>query len=107
MLNWLWLVVMTDVYNYWKACFNALSRTNLVIDNLGIVNDEVTRNRIEGEARFIRALVYFNMVRLWGDLPIITRTIDANETDMFRRKPLSEVYSTVIIPDLEFAINND
>ena len=41
-----------------------------------------------------------------GDLPIITRTIDANETDMFRRKPLSEVYSTVIIPDLEFAINN-
>lgn len=32
--------------------------------------------------------------------------VDANETDMFRRKPLSEVYSTVIIPDLEFAINN-
>lgn len=100
------IVESGDVYNYWKACFNALSRTNLVIDNLGIVNDEVTRNRIEGEARFIRALVYFNMVRLWGDLPIITRTIDANETDMFRRKPLSEVYSTVIIPDLEFAINN-
>ncbi len=67
------IVESGDVYNYWKACFNALSRTNLVIDNLGIVNDEVTRNRIEGEARFIRALVYFNMVRLWGDLPIITR----------------------------------
>lgn len=95
-----------DVYNYWKACFNALSRTNLVMDNLDIVTDAAIRNKIEGEARFIRALVYFNMVRLWGDMPIITRTIDANETNMFQRKPASEVYSTVIIPDLEFAGNN-
>lgn len=100
------IVESGDVYNYWKACFNALSRTNLVMDNLSIVNDAAIRNRIEGEARFIRALVYFNMVRLWGDIPIITRTIDAKETDMFRRKPASEVYSTVIIPDLEFASNN-
>ena len=100
------IVESGDVYNYWKACFNALYRTNLVLEYLDIVNDENTRNRIEGEARFIRALIYFNMVRLWGDLPIITRTIDANETEMFRRKPIEEVYSTVIIPDLEFAGNN-
>lgn len=97
------IVESGDVYNYWKACFNALSRTNLVMDNLSIVSETTQRDKIEGEARFIRALIYFNMARLWGDMPIINRTIDANEYEMFHRKPVSEVYSTMIIPDLEFA----
>lgn len=100
------IVESGDVYNYWKACFNTLSRTNLVLDHLNIVTEASHRNRIEGEARFIRALVYFNMVRLWGDMPIINRTIEPNESDMFRRKPLSEAYSAIIIPDLEFAAKN-
>lgn len=100
------IVEAGDVYKYWKACFNALSRTNLVMDNLGIVTEESTRNRIEGEARFIRGLVYFNIVRLWGDIAIITRTVEASETDIFRRKPVADVYSQVIIPDLEFASAN-
>lgn len=100
------IVESGDVYNYWKACFNALSRTNLVMDNLNIVSETAQRDKIEGEARFIRALIYFNMARLWGDMPIINRTIDANEYEMFRRKPVSEVYSTMIIPDLEFAASH-
>lgn len=100
------IVESGDVYNYWKSCFNALSRTNLVLDNLDIVSETAQRDKIEGETRFIRALIYFNMVRLWGDMPIINRTIDANEYEMFRRKPVSEVYSTMIIPDLEFAASH-
>lgn len=99
------IVESGDLYNYWKASFNALSRVNLVMDNI-LVADESVRNRIEGEARFIRGLIYFNMVRLWGDMPIIDRTIGANENEMFRRKPMSEVYSTMILPDLEFAAAN-
>lgn len=100
------IVEAGDVYKYWKACFNALSRTNLVMDNIDIVTEEATRKRIEGEARFMRGLIYFNMVRLWGDLPIITRTVEASETEIFRRQPVADVYSQVIVPDLEFASAN-
>lgn len=99
------IVESGDLYNYWKACFNALSRVNLVMDNIEVA-DETVRSRIEGEARFIRGLIYFNMVRLWGDMPIITRTVYANEFDMFRRQPKADVYSKVIVPDLEFAASN-
>ncbi len=99
------LVESGDLYKYWKACFNALSRTNLVMDNIEVANESV-RSRIEGEARFIRALIYFNMVRLWGDLPLIDRTVHATEYEMFRRKPKMDIYTQIIIPDLEFAMNN-
>ena len=99
------IVESGDLYKYWKACFNALSRTNLVMDNIKVA-DESVRNRIEGETRFIRGLIYFNMVRLWGDLPLIDRTVLATEYEMFRRKPASEIYSKMILPDLEFATQN-
>lgn len=99
------IVESGDLYKYWRACFNALSRTNLVMDNIQVA-DESVRNRIEGETRFIRGLIYFNMVRLWGDMPIINRTVHASEFEMFRRKPMADVYSQMIIPDLEFAVNN-
>ena len=99
------IVESGDLYKYWKACFNALSRTNLVMDNIEVAEESV-RDRIAGEARFIRGLIYFNMVRLWGDMPIIDRTVQANEHEMFRRKPMADVYSQIIVPDLEFAANN-
>ncbi len=100
------IVESGDMYTYWKSCFNALSRANLVLQYLDVVTDDEIRDRIEAEARFIRAYIYFNMVRLWGDLPLLDRPISAGEKEMFKRQPATDIYQKIIIPDLQFGISS-
>lgn len=51
----------------WGNAYEVINQANLVIDNLDIVTSSTEeRNRIEGEARFLRALAYFDLVRNFG-----------------------------------------
>jgi starch-binding outer membrane protein, SusD/RagB family len=60
-----------------------------------------------GEACFLRALSYFNLVRLYGDVPKVTAPFDdPNESFGIGRASVDDIYTSVIIPDLEFAIAN-
>ena len=54
------------------------------------------RSRIAGQASFIRALCYFNLVRLWGEVPIITKTQTVAEARNNKRAPIDEVYGQII-----------
>ncbi len=58
-----------------------------------------------GEARFLRALSYFKLVRVFGDVTInLSAEPSITDPSILTRRPASEVYTTVIIPDLEAAI---
>jgi len=90
----------------WANYMNGLLRCNVITDNLPAANlSESFKKQIEGEARFIRALTYFNMVRLWGDVPIILKQVTPQESLTLGRSPISEVYK-VIENDLLFAKDN-
>lgn len=55
------------VEDHWNNSYEVINQTNLVIDNVGIVESSAEeRNRIEGEAKFLRALTYFDLVKLYG-----------------------------------------
>ncbi|UZO80467.1 RagB/SusD family nutrient uptake outer membrane protein [Aquimarina sp. ERC-38] len=55
------------VENSWTNAYEAINQLNLILDNLDVVvSSEDRKNSIEGEARFLRALNYFDLVRLWG-----------------------------------------
>lgn len=57
--------------NYWKFAYEAIARANNVIANVpGITMDEELKNRIVGEAKFIRAYTYFNLVNIYGQVPL-------------------------------------
>ena len=60
------LVDNFDVDRAWVNTYEYINLVNLVIDNIDIISDETTRNTVEGEARFLRALGYFDMVRFYG-----------------------------------------
>ena len=90
----------TDWKNYYQAIFRCNSL--LVNDaNIDWEGDETTRGRILGEARGLRGLLYFDLVRLFGDVPLLTEPT----SDNVPRTPVKEVYS-VIFDDLKYAAAN-
>jgi starch-binding outer membrane protein, SusD/RagB family len=92
----------------YQEAFEGVTRSNYVLDNLPNVSfsSETDKGIREAEARFFRAWHYFNLVRLYGDLPIITKVItQPSESLKLQRSPAQEVYSQVIIPDAEFAVS--
>ncbi len=95
----------------WTESFRMISRANLVIASIkafsGTEREEEQLLPLEAEMRFLRAFSYFNLVRMFGDMVIITEPL-ANDQEILgkRREPVSKVYSEVIVPDLEFAVEN-
>lgn len=88
---------------WWNTLYEGIKRANVVIENVPDIDmDEELRTRYVAEARFLRALFYFDLARAWGGVPIVVTTTPPQQIS---RSPLSEVYD-LIREDLEFAINN-
>jgi len=87
---------------YWRACYQTINLSNVVLKNLGVVSNEALRNKFEGEARFLRAHAYFNLVRLWGGVFIVTEPVSGTQAKTMDRSPQKEVYD-FIINDLRLA----
>jgi len=103
--NWLWDASHDYLGQVWTSAYRVVNAANGVIENVpNIQMDEDLKERIVGEAKFLRAINYFNLVQLWGDVPIRTEQIQgATEQLELPRSPASEVYE-LIIQDLEEAI---
>ncbi|MEQ6120549.1 RagB/SusD family nutrient uptake outer membrane protein [Reichenbachiella sp. MALMAid0571] len=95
------------VANIWQHSYVTIQRANLVLNRIDDIsfNDSDVKNHRIGETRFVRALMYFNLVRLYGDVPLVTReTIDPTSYFGQGRTAKSEVY-TQIESDLTSAIS--
>ncbi|MDX1768185.1 MAG: RagB/SusD family nutrient uptake outer membrane protein [Arenibacter troitsensis] len=94
-------MVKSPRYNIaiWGAVWQAVNRANAVIDHVpDIEMDETLKSRIIGEAKFLRALTYFNMVRRWGGVPLIlteTKSSDITELQVARNTE-AEVYAQIV-----------
>lgn len=102
----------TNVSRDWAYLYSTIGKTNAIIDNIMECPDPdlttARKNEILGEASFIRAFMYFQLVQLWGDVPLVLkhiRTFDiAILGDLFPpRAPQDDVYAQ-IISDLENAL---
>ena len=59
------------ILNYWQFAYEAIARSNNVIANVpSVIMDEDRKSRIIGEAKFIRAYTYFNLVNIFGKVPL-------------------------------------
>lgn len=91
------------VFNYYSSYYNIIFRANKVLENLSVVSDE-NRDKFEAEAKFVRAYAYFNLVRLFGDIPLVTTPIGIDDTEaQFTRISTDKVYE-LIVNDFEFAV---
>ncbi|HEX8659472.1 MAG TPA: RagB/SusD family nutrient uptake outer membrane protein [Hymenobacter sp.] len=97
------------VQTIWNNAYNVINRTNNVLANIDKLDTPAKRARVEGEAKFIRSAMYFELVRLyakdWSDgnpatnlgVPLVltpTRVLDA--ASQVRRNTVAEVYDRVI-----------
>lgn len=94
------------VASTWEQHYDGINRANTAINRIPDINmDEELKNRLIAEARFIRGLLYFNLVRFYGDVPIVTEdTRNLGELNI-SRDPVEQVHGQ-IISDLEFAEDN-
>ncbi len=88
--------------DYWEAAYKVINNCNVVLENIDVVVDEALKTQIEGEARFIRAYVYFNLVRLYGPVFLVTERLSIEEGNNLPRSSVQDVYS-VIESDLSLA----
>lgn len=91
----------------WTGNYIGIGRVNTILDKLpGASFDEALKTRYEGEARFLRAYFYFNLVRLFGDVQLIENSIDnPYGANNIVRTDASVIYD-LIINDLTIAENN-
>lgn len=104
------------VYDYWLGTYLNIRAINYVLRSLGVkyVNGELAletptaqmteqqRNQIIGEALFLRAYHYFNLVRLYGGVFLITEPLDPKVAKQINRSSVSDCYR-LIIADLNKA----
>ncbi|MBZ4191490.1 RagB/SusD family nutrient uptake outer membrane protein [Niabella sp. 3A5MI-3] len=87
------------VRKIWQQHYYGINKANIAIDKIpGIEMDETQKNRLVNEARFIRALLYFNLVRLFGGVPLVLHnpsSIDI-EAVKLKRATAEEIYVQVI-----------
>jgi hypothetical protein len=90
---------------YYTACYSSIGDVNTLLGNTDIVEDADEKGHIEGQAKFIRAYQYFNLVRLYGPVFLVTEKITSSEANDMIRFPEDSIYAQ-IIEDLTFAQNN-
>jgi hypothetical protein len=90
-----------EVQCTWEQLYKGIARANLAIDNIPNVSapDEI-KQRLVNEAKFLRALLYFNAVQFWGDIPLVKSS--EYSVDDLNRQPREDVYA-FIIQDLKDA----
>src|SRR5688572_10213201 len=90
--------VNSNVERDWNMLYNSVMRANAVIDNVPSIEDvkwsgNNRKQEILAEAKFLRALHYFHLVRQWGGVPLVLSLTDA---DVFKaRSTTAEVYAQI------------
>ncbi|HTD97840.1 MAG TPA: RagB/SusD family nutrient uptake outer membrane protein [Mucilaginibacter sp.] len=95
-----------DISGYWTVCYQGIANANYAIQYIPKIKnfaDPSVQSRLMGEASFMRALFYFQLVQLYGDIPL--RLENMSIADGVKRSPTADVYAK-IISDLKFAVAN-
>jgi len=93
---------------YWNEYYTGISRANLAIEKIPEINmDETEKQNYLAEAKFLRAYYYFGLVRMFGNIPIITNSVDLGSDQLYPEQSSPEAVYDLILSDLSEAENSD
>ncbi len=96
----------------WRGYYAGISRTNVAMNDLPKATSLLSPAQINtqiGEMHFLRAYFYFNLVRMFGGVPLVLTVPTGprnQDSSFYYRATVTDVYNKAIIPDLKFAIAN-
>ncbi|MDR1369768.1 MAG: RagB/SusD family nutrient uptake outer membrane protein, partial [Dysgonamonadaceae bacterium] len=96
----------------WNNAYRVIDRTNFIIENVEkmieketVAGEKQKLERINGENYFLRALAYFRLIELWGDVPYFRQVLSGNdEATSLERTPIATIKDD-LIKDLTYAIS--
>jgi starch-binding outer membrane protein, SusD/RagB family len=91
----------------WNNYYNVIARTNNILAKIGGTSDLLVTLKTQhiAEAKFLRAFAYFDLVRIFGDVPMIVTPVTVAESYKIGREKVATIYSDLIIKDLLDAEN--
>lgn len=95
----------------WSGHYNSIGNVNQALQALSTASvDNTTKKQLTAEVKFLRGYLYFNLVRMFGEVPLVTRVpkdqTDANTDPAFQTRASVDVIYDTIISDLQYAIDN-
>lgn len=86
------------VVDTWNAHYRLINQCNTLLARINTVSfsDAGQKNQLIGEAEFLRGLAYFNLVQVFGDVPLVTSVLSATDAYQVDRTPTKEVYSQIV-----------
>ncbi|SFD24467.1 RagB/SusD family nutrient uptake outer membrane protein [Spirosoma endophyticum] len=86
----------TMIYQFWQEYYKAIFNANIVLDKIeGASVDAGYKDGVKAQMMFLRGLYYFDMVQLWGDVPLVTTPLTGEESYGVLRSPQSAVYDQI------------
>ena len=88
-----------EINGYWEGTYRGINRTNQVIYNVPAIEmDETLKARLVAEAKFLRAFYYFDLVRAFGEAPIIDKvyTDPEDARQAVPKSPAEDIYNFII-----------
>lgn len=96
----------TLIGRFWPVSYSIIGTVNTAIEGAEALQDGETKFALIGEAKFVRAFAYFNLVRLFGNIPYIDKAVkDPESVKTISKTSQDKVYEG-IIADLEYAKKN-
>lgn len=90
--------------SYWQFYYKGIANANLSIAKIpGISMDATEAKKLMGEAYFLRAFYYFNLVQMFGNIPIITAPVDLQSEQLRPTQSTPEQVYNLIVEDLKLA----
>jgi hypothetical protein len=101
--NFTFTTTAENLPGWWATLYEGIKRANVVIEKVqGITMDETLKNRYVAEARFLRGIFYFDLVRAWGEVPLVTTAAPPLK---LLKSDTAAIYG-LIITDFTFAMEN-
>ncbi|WP_370087985.1 RagB/SusD family nutrient uptake outer membrane protein [Ekhidna sp.] len=96
--------VNVESEDYYQSMYEVIFRANNILNYIDVA-DESNRASYAAEAKFLRAYAYFKLVRLYGDVPLVTAPVNPGDVEtLFTRVAEAQVYEQ-IIEDLQEAVD--
>lgn len=95
------------VSSCWADHYTLIAAANVLLDHIDEAGmGENVKRQYMAEARFLRGLAYFDMVRFFGRVPVSLHEISPDEAFALGQSEAIDVYNQAIVPDLQYAVEN-